>query len=359
MFSRCVIVGSFLCLSFSDIGSASVVELYTVVDLGVSPGGDNVFPEAINNTGQVVGVAANGPYGEYTTAFLYSGGATQWLNGDGAFGINDNGMIIGGSYYSNIGHAIYWTEPGSAKQIPTGNVSANATAVNNSGQIVVNLSGNHAYSYSAGGSLNDLGMLGGTSSFGTSINNKGQIVGYASTTADALHAFLYSDGFMSDIGTLGGTSSSAEDINDKGTVVGSAKILTGQGHAFRYASGVMTDLGTLSGLDNSYATGINADGLIVGFAMTSSGLNSHAFLYNNGVMQDLNSLIDPSAGWNLSHATAINDNGWIVGYGLHNSVNTSHGFLLIPVPESSTLTLLCIGAISLLAYSWRGQNRRV
>ena len=70
-------------------------------------------------------------------------------------------------------------------------------------------------------------------------------------------------------------------------------------------------------------------------------------------MQDLNNLIDRTLGWTLTDATGINESGQIVGYGTIASGGPIHAFLLTPIPEPSTLVLLGIGAMSLLAYAWR------
>ena len=69
-------------------------------------------------------------------------------------------------------------------------------------------------------------------------------------------------------------------------------------------------------------------------------------------MTDLNSLIDPSSGWTLWSVNAINNRGQIIGEG------NLGAFLLTPVsvPEPSTLALLGVGAVSLLACAW--QKRR-
>ena len=93
-------------------------------------------------------------------------------------------------------------------EIPTLGGIINAAGVNDSGEVVgqlITASGTpefYAFLYS-GGTMQDLGALGGTNSEAAGINNSGQIVGDAETTS-ADHAFLYSGGVMHDLGTLGG-----------------------------------------------------------------------------------------------------------------------------------------------------------
>ena len=96
--------------------------------------------------------------------------------------------------------------------------------------------------------VTDLGTLGsGYGSRATGINSGGQVVGLSYTaTAFDQHAFLYSDGSgMIDLGTLGGSNSYAYGINDSGQVVGQSYVAgSDASHVFLYNGGVMSDLGT-------------------------------------------------------------------------------------------------------------------
>lgn len=69
-------------------------------------------------------------------------------------------------------------------------------------------------------------------------------------------------------------------------------------------------------------------------------------------MYALNELIDPTLDWNLVWANAINDDGWIAGVGVAPN-GEQHAVLLTPTPEPSTIALVGIGAVGLLACIWR------
>jgi probable HAF family extracellular repeat protein len=208
-----------------------------------------------------------------------------------------------------------------------------AYGINDNGQVVGHADGSdgqeHAFLYS-GGTMQDLGLLGGlgTNGFGDarSINNEGQVVGGAQIgNIGPGFGFLYSGGTMADLGTLGGSECSPEGINDNGQVVGSS-YLNGdaQEDAFLYSGGTMTDLGALGSV-GSAAFAINNQGQVVGFFAPSG---PHAFIYSGGTMTDLNSLIPATSGWLLEFARAINDNGQIAGSGAY------HAFLLTPIVQN-------------------------
>jgi probable HAF family extracellular repeat protein len=318
---------------------------YTVTHLGsLGVGMPYSYAASINNNGQAVGWAyAYNPaiYDYSTQAFLYSNGSMSSLLGNSggyqsiASSINDNGQVVGrattlvGNNYQNYA---YLYSNGSLTNLGYGDFSG-AYGINNNGQVVGKIdygSTSRPFLYSNGG-MTDLGTLGGNSGAANGINDNGQVVGTAQTTIgdNASHAFLYSNGSMTDLGTLGGSQSIANAINDNGQIVGSSSLETNgwDVHAFLYSNGSMTDIGSMWA-HTSTAKDINNNGQVVGYFQTPSqdangNFISHAFLYSNGTMFDLNSLIDPDSGWTLTDATGINDMGQIVGNGIINGAQRS------------------------------------
>ena len=172
--------------------------------------------------------------------------------------------------------------------------------------------------------ITDLGVLpGDVSSNAVAINDAGQVVGNSTDSSGNSHAFFWtSSGGMLDLGVLpGDVNSQAVALNDAGQVVG---INTDYSRSFFWtSSGGMQDLGTLPGYDVTAARSINGSGQIVGYSIEHSpSFNQHAVLWtSSGGMQDLGVL--PGNLW--SHATAINDAGQVVGQNQDFNQN-SHPF---------------------------------
>jgi probable HAF family extracellular repeat protein len=278
--------------------------------------------------------------------------------------INQRGQVAGTDYFGN--NAPLWTafeyaglSSGSSliSDLETlGGVDSLAYAINESGQIVGASEirpGDrytiHAFLYTGtpgnGGTMADLGTLGGSSSRGLGVNNLARIVGESQTTTGLSHAFLYSGipgngGSMADLGTLGGAESEASAINDAGQITGDSGTAVVPHHAFLYqgvpgSGGTMTDIGSLIGPEgSSHGQAINALGQIVGGSSSAEGWQ-HAFFYggsleHGGTLADLGTL-----GGHESIATGINTKGQIVGFsdtGVAEHPDVRHAFIYSGTP---------------------------
>jgi probable HAF family extracellular repeat protein len=277
-----------------------------------------------------------------------------------AYGINASSQVVGGSQTipnDHVdGHAFLYSDGGPMTDLGSiggGNWSV-ANAINASGAITgaAGIAGAaHQAVIFDNGHIIGLGTLGGTSSVGSSINSRGQAAGasfISGGTGTTSHAFLYTPGHgMMDIGTLpGGTTSIAEGINNRGNVVGYGDVDHGATtHAFLYDNGKMSDLGTLPTSGNviprSAANAINAAGVVVGFSSVGGQGFEHAFSYSPGLgMSDLGTLGGDSIAWGISN------NGEIVG-GSYLANGSEHAFLFTDGKMIDLNTLLSPSVASL------------
>ena len=243
--------------------------------------------------------------------------------------INDAGQVVGTSYLpgDSISHAFLWTPGRGILDLGTlGGRRSSAAAINELGQIVgqsTTATGReHPFRWTPAEGMQDLVGFGGTFALlngETDINDVGQVVGYTAYGDPKVYwerAFVWTQaGGIQDIGSLGGDFTQPEAINNAGQVVGESQ-LNKTYHGFVWtAGGGMQDLGTLPGYGlASHAADINEAGQIVGWAnadMTPAGFPMHAILWTPGVgMQDLGVL---AGALSSSSANGINDLGQVVG----------------------------------------------
>jgi len=182
----------------------------TVENLGV-PGPMSAQATAINNDGDVAGQFVSDSDGVWHS-FL-------WM--DGGAGYQDLGTLAGAR---TLPMAINDRIGGDVQVAGYGDIDGSARA--------------WRYDTATGQMLN-LGVLKGNGqSRGLDLNNLGQVTGWSTAGRQQDHAFIYSDGAgMQDLGTLSADDSEAYGINDSGAVVGLAQIKSGEFVAMGYSAG--------------------------------------------------------------------------------------------------------------------------
>src|SRR5437016_1838528 len=213
----------------------------------------------------------------------------------------------------------------------------------------------------------ELGELGGTAGSANGINDRGWITGADNLTGDVTSmATLWVNGSTIPLGTLGGPNSAVAwpVKNNNGVIVGiselpdadplgenfscwpffAAGVPTGRiCKGFRWQNGLMTALPPFPGGYSSYATGVNNQGQVVGWAENGVHdptcdpsfqiLQFRAAMWEpNGTMHEL----PPLPGDSTSAATAINDLGQVVG------ISGDCGIAVLR-SEASALNTRCFG----------------
>jgi probable HAF family extracellular repeat protein len=286
-------------------------------------------------------------------------GAVLWSQADGAIPVDfsantyvhvsSDGKTLAGTVgpTQNASHAYRWSAGGGLIDlgVPAGGQWSSAFNLSGDGTTVVGLAGGgtigagyHAFRWTQETGMVDLDTMGGPNSEARAVSFDGSIVTGGMKFAGGYQAFLWQDGVgVKGLGTLDGGQSIGLALNSTGTIVVGG--VYGTSNAFRWtASEGMVSLGHLSTGSNQ-AYGVSDDGsTIVGLSAGQGFLWTPATGMQNllQVMRDQYGLGDAVANWTTVRPEAVSPDGrYIVGSG------TFGGWLLdrgdptpfTPVPE--------------------------
>jgi probable HAF family extracellular repeat protein len=225
-----------------DHGFLYTAASFTTIDV---PGATNTFAAGINDNGQIVGHYSDST-GDHS--FLYTAGSFTMIDVPGATstfatGINDSGQIVGilcggsGCRYPSrptIGNHGFLYSAGSFTTIdvPSADYGTDAFGINDNGQVVgtyafISLQPRASGFLYAAANFTYFRVPGVSDTFATGINDSGQVVGYYDDdTGD--HGFLYTAGSFTSIDVPGHPSG----INGSGQIVGQYFDNGGDSHGF-------------------------------------------------------------------------------------------------------------------------------
>lgn len=231
------------------------------------------------------------------------------------YAINDQDEVVGS--YNNSKPAAWQNGLYIWPSFYAGDSTGGANGINGQGQIVgvsSNSSANHPVLWQGGTVQLVATTYGSASLYG--INDAGVMVGSSRNSSNYDNAYMVNNGVATDLGALPGGDTTAGNIlnsramaiNDSNQIVGFSMTSFGVDHAALWQNGSVTDLGGIANNETSEALAINQSGLIVGFAANASGVDQ-AVTWLNGVMSVL---AGPQSG-GASVANAVNDEGLVVG----------------------------------------------
>jgi probable HAF family extracellular repeat protein len=302
----------------------------------------------INNAGEMVLTAE---YEDGLWAYYWNGSSTPnntplfYGTGSGTVDITD---LVNAA---NVSLGITVNVP-NLRALPgtQGATDAEAVALNDNHQVIVNSGGTAVYTdlnNGGGGILNYLGSQ--TSTKAVDINNQndsdgniltGHVIGNSGD-----EGFFWDGGVMYPISNPSGDAVEVVDLNNNDKVVGNSG-----GQAFLWyldanGKGVFQPLGSLGG-GSSTAVAINDQDMVVGYSTTGAVYSEgnfslaveHGFLWANGAIYDLGAHSPPNYSYpfnpNLyfSKVSAISENGKVTGSSY--SINAHHRGYTLTLPTT-------------------------
>jgi probable HAF family extracellular repeat protein len=296
----------FASAAFADIYISGFVDtggLFTPVNY---PGATQTYLYGVNNSGQIVGQF--GIDGSTQCCFVDTGGVFTTFSGlTFVYGINDSGQVVGSSSNSNSG------------VVDTGGLF---TPVNYPGAAYSRLTG-----------INDSGQVVGEGNFF-------QQCGAGAYQAETYQGFVETGGVYTPTNYPGAAETYVSGINDRGQIVGAGNFFSdacSQGsssssQSFVETGGVYTPI-NYPGAIQTFASGINDRGQVVGYFVDSSGAE-HGFVETGGVYTPINYPGSPA-----TNPEGINANGEIVGSYL---VSNQAPPTITPEPDLCGILAVCI-----------------
>jgi len=169
------------------------------------------------------------------------------------------------------------------------------------------------------------------------INNRGDTDGFYVDAAGATHGFLARGGTFTTVDLPGTTFNQLLGLNNRGQEVGYFQDAAQQNHAYvRDAHGNFL----VPPILNSQATGINDQGVVIGFTQPVTTAQSNGFILRDNVVTLLN-----YPGSTFTQALGENNAGQIVGT-YNDAQGNAHGFVYrngafraVDVPGASATTI--------------------
>jgi probable HAF family extracellular repeat protein len=152
----------------------------------------------------------------------------------------------------------------------------------------------HAFIWNSTSGMQDIGTLGGNTSYALGINDSGEVVGYAYLADNVTtHAFTWTaSGGMIDLGALpGGSWTQGSAINSAGDIAGQGLDANGKQVPFYWSpSGGFVSLGENVGDSRNYGFGINDASDMTGQEYEAEVVRAYSWAPGDPVIHDIGTL---------------------------------------------------------------------